>query len=108
MTDIVLLTRDPAANPNKNNWILASQEDNPATGTPWRSVVWGKGRMGFKGTSVAEVETSMEDYVANRKGTGYVEQVRIKIYFPMAKVVSFIEKNIPKLIELAKKVNIKL
>jgi hypothetical protein len=73
---------------------------HPQTNTPWRSIVWGKGRMGFKGTSTAEVDTDFDTYVANRKRTGYVEQVRVKIYFPMEKIIKFIGKNIPKLIAL--------
>jgi hypothetical protein len=108
MTDIVLLTRDPESAPTKPNWVLATQEENPQTGTPWRSLIWGKGRMGFKGTSLAEADNSLDDYIANRKSTGYVEQVRVKIYFPMAKIVAFVEKNTPKLIALAKKVKVKL
>ncbi len=106
MTDIVLLTRDPAAAPNRPNWVLATQEDNPVTGTPWRSLVWGKGRAGLKGVSSAETETDLDTYIANRKGTGYVEQVRVKIYFPMAKIIAFVEKQIPKLMKLAQTVKL--
>lgn len=96
MTDIVLLTRDPAVH-SGNNWVFAAQDENPKTGTPWRAIIWGKGRGSIKGTSFAEVDTSFDEYVANRKATGYVEQVRIKIYFPMAKIFAFIEKNTDKI-----------
>ena len=87
--EITLLTRDPAL--GGNNWVLAGQEKNV------RSLLWGKGRLKVKGTSTAEVEDSLDTYVAKRIDRNYVEQVRIKIYFPVEKIITFIIKNIPKI-----------
>ena len=105
MTDIVLLTRDPAQ--GGNNWVAATQEMNPQTNTPWRYIAFGKGRGQVKGSSVAEVDTDLSQYIANRVSNGYVEQVRVKIYFPMQKIIAFAIKHLPKVLSLMDSIRVK-
>lgn len=99
MIDIVLLTREP--NGDKNNWVIATQETDQNTGKLWRGVIFGKGIAGFKGVSFVEVDNELESFISNRKGTGYVEQVRLKIYFPAEKIFRFIQRYVPKMQELS-------
>jgi hypothetical protein len=94
MIDIVLLTRDPARHPNRPNWVVSAQESE-VLGGEWRYTIWGKGAFRYKGSSHVEAETSLDQYIENRKGTGYVEQARLKVYFPIAKIVRFLDKHAP-------------
>ncbi|MFA7219054.1 MAG: hypothetical protein WC119_00820 [Synergistaceae bacterium] len=103
MIDIVLLTREP--NGDKNNWVIATQETDKNTGKFWRGVVFGKGVTGFKGCSFVEVDNELDNFISNRKGTGYVEQVRMKIYFPAEKIIRFLQRYAPKMQELSKEIS---
>lgn len=104
MTKIALLTREPSE--GRNNWVFVAQDENDGVST--RAIVWGTGRGKVRGTTVLEADDSFESYVENRKENGYVEQVSVNVYFPLAKIAAFIVKITPKLIQIAEKIQVKV
>jgi hypothetical protein len=106
MIDIVLLTRDPSRYPNRPNWVVSAQE-SAVLGGEWRYTFWGKGAFNYKGMSHVEAQNSLDDYVANRVARGYVEQARLKVYFPVAKMIRWVDRNIPTILALAGKMRVR-
>ena len=105
MTDLAFLTRDPEQ--GDNNWVVATQTANPQTNSDWRFIAFGKGRGAIKGSSFAEVETDLFQYIANRVSNGYVEQVRLKVFFPVEKIVKFVVKHLPTILKFADSIGYK-
>ena len=98
--DITLLTRDPQH--GGNNWVVAVQdEDN-------RLLVWGKGFLNARGQSLVKVDEDFDDdldtYIAKRVNRNYVEQVRVKVYFPTHLIRKFVAKHLPKILKVVNEV----
>jgi len=89
------MTREPVE--GKNNWLIAGQDKD------WRGVVWGKGRVDYKGMKYESVENTLDQFVANRERTGYVVQAELKINVPARKIRKFVVKYLPSVAEWSKR-----